>query len=117
MALESRSEENVAASESQTTAEPLESGFGRIAVLVDEIAELEAIGGERIAPAQSTLRIMAALENLGYQPVELILRPGKTDEWLAGLLEGDFQGAFNLCETIAGRADGEHRAAAAVELL
>lgn len=117
MALESRAEENVAASDSQATAEPTESGFGRIAVLVDEIAELEAIGGERIAPAQSTLRIIAALEKLGYQPVELMLRPGKTEEWLAGLLAGDFRAAFNLCETIAGRPDGEHRTAAAVELL
>jgi D-alanine-D-alanine ligase len=117
MALESRTEENVAASESQAAAEPTQSGFGRIAVLVDEIAELEAIGGERIAPAQSTLRIIAALDALGYQPVELMLQAGKTDEWLAGLLEGDFRAAFNLCETLAGRADGEHLTAAAVELL
>lgn len=86
-------------------------------MLVDEIAELEAVGGERIAPAQSTLRIIAALETLGYQPVEMMLRPGKTDEWLAGLLRGGFRAAFNLCETLAGRADGEHLTAAAVELL
>jgi D-alanine-D-alanine ligase len=95
----------------------MQSGFGRIAVLVDEIAELEATGGEQMAPAQSTLRIIAALEALGYQPVELMLQAGKTDEWLAGLLEGDFRGAFNLCETVAGRASGEHLTAAAVELL
>jgi D-alanine-D-alanine ligase len=117
MALESRTEEDVAASESQAAAEPTKSGFGRIAVLVDEIAELEAIGGEQIAPAQSTLRIIAALDTLGFQPVELMLRAGETNEWLAGLLAGDFRGAFNLCETLAGRADGEHLTAAAVELL
>jgi D-alanine-D-alanine ligase len=95
----------------------MQSGFGRTAVLVDEIAELEAIGGEQIAPAQSTLRIIDALETLGYQPVEVILQAGKTDEWLSGLLTGDFRAAFNLCETLAGRADGEHLTAAAVELL
>lgn len=117
MALESRAEEDVAASESQAATEPTRSGFGRIAVLVDEIAELEAIGGEQMAPAQSTLRIIAALENLGYQPVELMLHAGKTDEWLGGLLAGDFRAAFNLCETVAGQAHGEHLAAAAVELL
>ncbi len=117
MALESRTDEEVAASASQAATEPTQSGFGRIAVLVDEIAELEAVGGERMAPAQSTLRIIAALDALGYQPVELMLRPGKTDEWLAGLLAGDFRGAFNLCETVAGRAHGEHLAAAAVELV
>ncbi len=116
MALESRTEEKVA-NQSQAATEPKRSGFGRIAVLVDEIAELEAIGGEQIAPAQSTLRIIAALDALGYQPVELMLRAGKTNEWLAGLLAGDFRGAFNLCETLAGRADGEHLTAAAVELL
>jgi D-alanine-D-alanine ligase len=86
-------------------------------VLVDEIAELEAIGGEQIAPAQSTLRIIAALDTLGYQPVEMMLKPGKTDEWLADLLSGEFRAAFNLCETVAGRAHGEHLAAAAVELV
>jgi D-alanine-D-alanine ligase len=117
MALESRTEENVAASESQAAPEPTGSGFGRIAVLVDEIAELEAIGGEQIAPAQSTLRIIAALDALGYQPVEMMLRVGKTDDWLAGLLAGDFRAAFNLCETVAGMAHGEHLAAAAVELV
>jgi D-alanine-D-alanine ligase len=117
MVLKSRAEENVAASASQAAVEPTQSGFGRIAVLVDEIAELEAIGGEQMAPAQSTLRIIAALETLGYQPVELILQAGKTDEWLSGLLSGDFRAAFNLCETLAGRADGEHLTAAAVELL
>ncbi|UCC73523.1 MAG: ATP-grasp domain-containing protein [Gemmatimonadota bacterium] len=84
---------------------------------MDEIAELEAIGGERIAPAQSTLRIISTLEALGYRPVELILQPGKTDEWLSRLIAGDFRIAFNLCETLAGRADGEHLTAAAVELL
>jgi D-alanine-D-alanine ligase len=117
MVLEPRTEENVAASASQAATEPTQSGFGRIAVLVDEIAELEAVGGEQIAPAQSTLRIIAALETLGYQPVEVILQAGKTDEWLSGLLTGDFRAAFNLCETLAGRADGEHLTAAAVELL
>ncbi|MGD2217971.1 MAG: hypothetical protein PVJ64_14535 [Gemmatimonadales bacterium] len=117
MALEFRTDENVAASESQAATEPTQSGAGRIAVLVDEIAELEAIGGEQIAPAQSTLRIIAALDTLGYRPVELMLQAGKTDEWLAGLLAGEFEAAFNLCETLAGRADGEHLTAAAVELL
>lgn len=90
---------------------------GRVAVLVDEIAEQQAAGGEQAAPAQSTVRIIAALEALGYEPVELSLQPGKTDEWLGRLMAGGFRVAFNLCETVAGKAAGEHLTAAAVELL
>ena len=73
MGLESRTEENVAASESLKATDPTRSGFGRIAVLVDEIAELEAVGSEQMAPAQSTLRIIAALRTLGYEPVAVKL--------------------------------------------
>jgi D-alanine-D-alanine ligase len=45
------------------------------------------------------------------------LQPDRIDEWLRTVVDGDFDLAFNLCETIGGRADGEHLAAAAVELL
>jgi D-alanine-D-alanine ligase len=86
-------------------------------VLVDEVAELEAVRTGQVAPGQGTARVIAALESLGYEPVELALRPGKTEEWLSRLLADDFGFAFNLCETVGGVAQGEHLAAAAVELL
>jgi D-alanine-D-alanine ligase len=88
-----------------------------VAVLVDEVAESEAVCADAVAPAQSTARIVAALAALGYEPVELSLQPGRTGEWLTRLASGKFDFAFNLCETVGGRADGEHLTAAAVELL
>lgn len=88
----------------------------RVAVLVDHFAETY-VSGDPAAPAQSTLRIMEALETLGYEPVELSLHEDKIVAWLQGLTDGDFDLAFNLCETIGGRAQGEHLAAGAVELL
>jgi D-alanine-D-alanine ligase len=117
MTFESRIEETPATGESPAPAEPTPVAPGRVAVLVDEIAEREAAGHEQSAPAQSTVRIIDALEALGYEPVELALQPGKIGEWLGRLTAGDFRVAFNLCESVAGRADGEHLTAAAVELL
>ena len=93
------------------------SGSGRVAVLVDEVAELEAASGDSSAPAQSTASIISALESLGYAPVELSLKAEQAGEWLRQLIEGDFHFAFNLCETVGGHSHGEHLAAAAVELL
>jgi D-alanine-D-alanine ligase len=88
----------------------------RVAVLVDHFAETY-VSGDPAAPAQSTVRIMDALETLGYEPVELSLQEDKIVEWLQALMDGGFELAFNLCETIGGRAAGEHLAAGAVELL
>lgn len=85
-------------------------------MLVDQIAE-RAAGADELAPAQSTARIISALETLGYEAVEVALHSDRVDEWLRTVLDGQFDLAFNLCETIGGRADGEHLAAAAVELL
>ncbi|HSG82428.1 MAG TPA: hypothetical protein VLC48_09265, partial [Gemmatimonadota bacterium] len=90
---------------------------GRVAVLVDEFAELEAEATNMAAPAQSTHRIIAALASLGYEPVELVLREDSIPDWLGRLASERFEFAFNLCETVAGRPEGEHLAAAAVELL
>jgi D-alanine-D-alanine ligase len=89
----------------------------RVAVLVDEVAENESAAAVDLAPAQSTASVVEALTALGHEPLELSLQPGRTGEWLARLIDGDFDFAFNLCETVAGRAEGEHLAAAAVELL
>lgn len=89
----------------------------RVVVLVDEIAEQEAAASDMAAPAQSTARIIEALQQLGYDPVELALRPGHVNEWVRQLASDRFDFAFNLCETVAGRAEGEHQAAATVELL
>ncbi len=92
------------------------SPSGRVALLVDQIAERSA-GADELAPAQSTARIISALETLGYHPVEVALHPDRIEEWLRTVLDGEFDLAFNLCETIGGRAAGEHLTAAAVELL
>lgn len=89
---------------------------GRVALLVDQIAE-RAAGADELAPAQSTARIISALETLGYETIEVALQPDRVDEWIRNVLDGEFDLAFNLCETIGGRADGEHLIAAAVELL
>jgi D-alanine-D-alanine ligase len=97
-------------------AERESSRYGRVALLVDQIAE-RAAGADELAPAQSTARIMSALETLGYEPVEVALHPDRVDDWLRRVLDGEFDLAFNLCETIGGRAAGEHLTAAAVELL
>ncbi len=88
----------------------------RVAVLVDHFAETY-VSGDPAAPAQSTVRIIESLKTLGHEPVELSLREDKTVEWLQSLIDGSFDLAFNLCETIGGRAQGEHLAAGAVELL
>ncbi len=89
----------------------------RVAVLVDEVAENESATALDMAPVQSTAGVLEALAALGHQPVELSLQPGRIGEWLGRLIDGGFDLAFNLCETVAGRAEGEHLAAAAVELL
>jgi len=100
----------------RSTARGAEPQRERVALLVDEIAE-RAAGADEVAPAQSTARIISALETLGYEAVEVALHPDRIDQWLRTVLGGDFDLAFNLCETIGGRAAGEHLAAAAVELL
>lgn len=92
-------------------------GTLRIAVLVDEVAELEAAAGDPSALVESTASIVAALENLGHLPIMVEMQPGKPGEWLRRLITGRFDLAFNLCETVAGRSAGEHLAAASVELL
>lgn len=88
-----------------------------MAVLVDEIAEREAASGELTAPSQSTGKVVDALEALGLEPVEVALHEGDVGTWLKRLIDEEFLLAFNLCETVAGIAEGEYRAAAAVELL
>ncbi len=109
--------------ERSASGERVPSEPDRVAVLVDEIAENEAAalqasqGGDPTAPPQSTVHILDTLKSLGYDPVELSLAPDRIAEWLGRIMNGDFRFAFNLCETIAGRADGEHLAAAAVQLL
>ena len=93
------------------------NGRDRVAVLVDEVAEQEAAGTELSALVYSTASIMSVLESLGYEPVELSMKPGQQDEWLQQIIAGDYRLAFNLCETVGGASEGEHLAAAAVELL
>ena len=89
---------------------------GRIAVLLDEIAEQEADWNDPAA-ATSTRDVTAALSGLGYEPIEVRYRPREGSEWLRRLADGGFRCAFNLCETVGGEADGEHLAAASVEFL
>lgn len=89
----------------------------RVAVLVDQIAETEALAGDLASSVQSTASVISALRSLGHQPVELSLEANKTDEWLRRLAAGGFDLAFNLCETVAGHAASEHLPAAVVELL
>jgi D-alanine-D-alanine ligase len=117
MNLESRTDERIAASESPADGATSQESSRRVVVLVDEIAELEAVATGQLAPNQSTSRIFSALEALGYEPAELAMRPGKAAEWLERLMADDYQVAFNLCETLGGSAEGEHLPAAAVELL
>ncbi len=89
----------------------------RVAVLVDEIAEAEALEFGDTAPAQSTASVIHVLDTLGYEPVELALQADRPDDWLRRVIEGDFHLAFNLCETVGGQSDSEHLPAAAIELL
>lgn len=89
----------------------------RVAVIVDEIAELDGLHSDDLAPSQSTDHVVRALEALGYEPIAVPLLAGDSRGWLRRLLDDDFHLAFNLCETVAGFADGEYRAAAAVELI
>jgi D-alanine-D-alanine ligase len=116
MTLEFPTDENPTASSSSTGAIRSQTG-GRVAVLVDEIAEMYAEQFNMAAPAQSTERIITALQELGYETVELVLRENHIHSWVRQLATEDFDFAVNLCETVAGHAEGEHLAAAAVELL
>lgn len=88
----------------------------RVAVILDELSE-QASAGDSAAPSQATTNIMEALGALGMEPVELYLRPNESAQWLTKLIDGEFDLAFNLCETVFGLARGEHLAASAVELL
>ena len=117
MTFESLSNESIAPGDCSANVASAVQARRRVAVLVDPVAESDAAGGETLAPSQSTARIITALETLGHEPVQVPLLPEKTHEWLTQLVDGDFDFAFNLCETIGGKADGEHLAAAAVELL
>jgi D-alanine-D-alanine ligase len=116
MTFESPSSESIRPAESTAPGTVAVGAPGRVAVLVDQIAE-EYTRGDPLAPVQSTERVVSALASLGYEPVELPLQPGKADEWVSRIIAGGFEFAFNLCETVGGLAEGEHRAAAAVELL
>lgn len=93
------------------------SEIRRVAVLLDEVAELDAAAGDPSAIVHSTGSIIAALESRGYEPVIIELEIGRPREWLRRLIAEDFDIAFNLCESVAGSSAGEHLAAAAVELL
>jgi D-alanine-D-alanine ligase len=69
------------------------------------------------APASSTTSVIEALEALGYEPVEVPLEGDRPADFTRRLLDGDFLFAFNLCESLAGDAAGEHLPAALVQLL
>ena len=89
----------------------------RIAILVDQVAELEAAAGDPSALVHSTGNVQAAIRSLGHQPIMVEMQAGKPMEWVRRLVSEDFDLAFNLCESVAGRSAGEHLAAASVELL
>ncbi|UCC48002.1 MAG: D-alanine--D-alanine ligase [Gemmatimonadota bacterium] len=91
--------------------------YGRVAVLLDPVAEKAAGATEPEAPAQSTIPIIEALDALGYEPEVLPLQADVPHEWIERLRSGEFRVAFNLCESVRGSPAAEHLAAAAVELL
>ncbi len=117
----SRPDSETALAQASASDQVQPAGLGRVAVLVDQVAEREAAalqaGADPSAPPQSTARIITALRSLGYEPVELALVAERRADWLGQLMNNDFRFAFNLCETIGGQAHGEHLAAAAVQLL
>jgi D-alanine-D-alanine ligase len=81
------------------------------------VAESEALAADPAAPPASTNGVIEALTSLGYEVAVLSLLPGRSADWLDRLISGGFSIAFNLCESVFGRSDTEHLAAAAVELL
>ena len=89
-------------------------GRGRVAVIVDAVAEAE----ERLAcdEVSSQGDVRAALVELGFEPV-VVEFTGDLAAWLAALRDGEFVAAFNLCESLGGEAVGESLAADAVEQL
>lgn len=88
-----------------------------MAVLVDAVAEADAVQTDPVAPPSSTVAIVEALTALGFEPVEIALQPGHIHEWVRALIDGHFRLGFNLCESVGGRASAEHLPAATVELL
>lgn len=117
MTYESRSEGSSARAATQQPAALSRRAYGRVAVLLDPVAERDAGALEPEAPAQSTVPIIEALAALGYEPEVLPLQAEKAHEWIERLRSGEFRVAFNLCESVRGSPAAEHLAAAAVELL
>jgi len=117
MTYESRSEGSSAPAATQQPAASSRRAYGRVAVLLDPVAERDAGAPEPEAPAQSTVPIIAALTALGYEPEVLPLQAEVAHEWIERLRSGEFRVAFNLCESVRGSPAAEHLAAAAVELL
>ena len=118
MTLEFPAESGLAESRGRTPSDPSGTAtLRRVAVLMDMAAERDGVTDAEAAPAQSTLDIMSALESLGYEPVKVALEEACPDRWLRQLAGERFRFAFNLCESVAGLSDGEHLAAATVELL
>jgi len=85
-----------------------------VAVVVDAVAEAEQRLVCDVVSSQDDVR--GALRELGYEPVVVSFK-GDLAAWLAALRDGGFVAAFNLCETLSGRASGEALAADAVEQL
>lgn len=96
---------------------PRAGGGLRIGILVDQVAELEAAAGDPSASVHSTGSVRAALRSLGHEPIMVEMQAGKPMDWVRRLVSEEFDLAFNLCESVAGRSAGEHLAAASVELL
>ncbi len=117
MTFESPLSESKVPDHSSASVESASRARDRVAVMVDAVAESEAASGAPSAPAQTAERIMEALARLGYRPLELSLKPNEIGEWVKRIIDGDFDFAFNLAETLGGVAEGEHLMAAAVELL
>jgi D-alanine-D-alanine ligase len=117
MTYESRSEATAAPAATEKPAALSRRAYGRVAVLLDPVAEKAAGATEPEAPAQSTVPIIEALDALGYEPEVLPLQAEVPHEWIERLRSGEFRVAFNLCESVRGSPAAEHLAAAAVELL
>lgn len=91
-------------------------GRPRVAVITDALSEATAQAvGTPSAPGNPE-PIIAALRDLGYDPV-LVAFGGNVADWLVELATGPFQLVFNLCEGLSNQAAGEPVAAGLVEIL
>jgi D-alanine-D-alanine ligase len=81
--------------------------LGRVAVLIDRVAESAAADLDPEAPVQSTGAVMEALSIIGYETVELPVEGARRDRFVRRLLDGDFSLVFNLCESVGGRSAEE----------